>query len=127
MPLYGEQKHILRLTGSDEDMLRCKVTYDKLHNNAYQSSPDSSTFKNAWESAIQAGITDRNEPVRGWDASCDARLFAGEYPGMPVITSGPGELRFAHADNEQLFLPDLFDSICFTTLFLLRETGSIIS
>jgi acetylornithine deacetylase/succinyl-diaminopimelate desuccinylase-like protein len=61
----------------------------------------------------------------GWDVSCDARLFAGEYPDMPVITGGPGELRFAHADNEQLYLPDLFDSICFTALFLLRETGSI--
>jgi acetylornithine deacetylase/succinyl-diaminopimelate desuccinylase-like protein len=120
-------KQFLRLTGSDEDMLQCKVSYDKLHNNAFFCSPDSSTFKNARESAIQAGIIDRNEPVRGWDVSCDARLFAGEYPGMPVITSGPGELRYAHADNEQLFLPDLFNSICFTALFLLRETGSIIS
>jgi acetylornithine deacetylase/succinyl-diaminopimelate desuccinylase-like protein len=119
-------KMILSLTGSDEDMLWCKVTYDKLHNNAFYCSEDSSTFKNAWESAIQAGIIDPEEPVRGWDASCDARLFAGEYPEMPVITSGPGELRFAHADNEQLFLPDLFNSICFTALFLLRETESII-
>ncbi len=120
-------KMYLRLTGSDEDMLVCKVSYDKLHNNAYYCSPDSSTFRNAWESAIQSGIIDRNEPLRGWDVSCDARLFAGEYPDMPVITSGPGELRFAHADNEQLYLPDLFNSICFTALFLLRETGSIIS
>jgi acetylornithine deacetylase/succinyl-diaminopimelate desuccinylase-like protein len=118
-------KMYLRLTGSEEDMLLCKVTYDKLHNNAFYCSPDSSTFKNARESAILAGIIDRNEPVRGWDVSCDARLFAGEYPEMPVITSGPGELRYAHADNEQLFLPDLFNSICFTALFLLRETGSI--
>jgi hypothetical protein len=120
-------KMYLRLTGSDENMLKCKVTFDKLHNNAYYSSPDSATFKNARESAIQADIIDRNEPVRGWDVSCDARLFAGEYPGMPVITSGPGELRFAHADNEQLYLPDLLNSICFTALFLLRETGSTIS
>ncbi len=102
-----------------------RSAYDKLHNNAYYCSPDSATFQNARESAIQAGIIDRNEPVTGWDVSCDARLFAGEYPDMPVITSGPGELRFAHADNEQLFLPDLFNSICFTALFLLRETGSI--
>jgi len=115
----------LRLIGSDENWLVCKVSYDKLHNNAYSCSPDSATYRNARESAIQAGIIDRDEPVIGWDVSCDARLFAGEYPGMPVITSGPGELRFAHADNEQLFLPDLFNSIVFTALFLLRETGSI--
>jgi len=63
--------------------------------------------------------------ITGWDASCDARLFAGEYPYLPVITSGPGELQFAHADNEQLYLPDLYNSIAFTALFLLRETGSL--
>jgi acetylornithine deacetylase/succinyl-diaminopimelate desuccinylase-like protein len=119
-------KNYLRLTGSDEDSLRYKVTFDKLHNNAFFCNPDSSTFKNARESAIQAGIIDRDEPVRGWDASCDARLFAGEYPEMPVVTGGPGELRYAHADNEQLFLPDLFNSIAFTALFLLQETGSIL-
>jgi acetylornithine deacetylase/succinyl-diaminopimelate desuccinylase-like protein len=115
----------LRLIGSGEDMLTCIVTYDKLHNNAFYCSPDSPSFKNARESAIEAGIVDSDDPVLGWDVSCDARLFAGEYPGMPVITSGPGELRYAHADNEQLFLPDLFNSICFTALFLLRETGSL--
>jgi acetylornithine deacetylase/succinyl-diaminopimelate desuccinylase-like protein len=118
-------KMYLQLTGSDEDMLVCKVSFDKLHNDAFYCTEESSTFRNARESAIVAGIIDKNEPVRGWDVSCDARLFAGEYPGMPVITGGPGELQFAHADNEQLFLPDLFNSICFTALFLLRETGNI--
>ena len=119
--IRGTKKY-LQLIGLNEDRLWCEVTYDKLHNKAFSCSPDSSTFRNARESAIQADIIDRNEPVKGWDASCDARLFAGEYPDMPVITSGPGELRFAHAGNEQLFLPDLFNSICFTALFLLRET-----
>ena len=103
----------------------CEVTYDKLHNNAFSSNPDSITFKNALEAGIQAGIIAADEPVRGWDVSCDARLFAGEYPDMPVITSGPGELHFAHADNEQLHLPDLFNSIIFNSLYLLKETGSI--
>jgi acetylornithine deacetylase/succinyl-diaminopimelate desuccinylase-like protein len=120
----GVRKY-LQMTGREEDSLLCRVSYEKLHNNAYYCSPDSSTFKNARESAIRAGIIDSGEPVTGWDVSCDARLFAGEYPGMPVITSGPGDLRFAHADNEQIALPDLFNSICFTALFLLRETGSI--
>ncbi len=120
-------KKYLQLAGQDEDIFQCEVTYEKLHNNAYYTSPESTTFKNALKSSIEAGITDRNAPVLGWDASCDARLFAGEYPNMPVITSGAGELRYAHADNEQLYLPDLFDSICFTTLFLLKETGSVIS
>ena len=72
------------------------------------------------------GLWWRKRPAgTGWDVSCDARLFAGEYPDMPVITSGAGKLHFAHADNEQIFLPDLFKSIVFNALFLLRETGSI--
>jgi acetylornithine deacetylase/succinyl-diaminopimelate desuccinylase-like protein len=120
----GVQQY-LQLTGAGEDMLQCEVTYDKLHNNAFSCDPHSLTFKNAHEAGIQAGTIAHDEPVRGWDVSCDARLFAGEYPDMPVITSGPGDLRFAHADNEQIFLPDLFNSIVFTALYLLKETGSI--
>jgi acetylornithine deacetylase/succinyl-diaminopimelate desuccinylase-like protein len=120
----GARKY-LKYIGCDEDRLLCEVTYDKLHNNAYSSNPDSSTVRKALEAAVQAGIADQKEVIRGWDASCDARLFAGEYPELPVITSGPGELHFAHADNEQLYLPDLFSSIAFTALFLLRETGSL--
>jgi acetylornithine deacetylase/succinyl-diaminopimelate desuccinylase-like protein len=118
-------KKYLQMTGAGADSLGCEVTYDKLHNNAFSCDPDSSTFRNAREAGIQAGIITPDEPVKGWDVSCDARLFAGEYPGMPVITSGPGELHFAHADNEQIFLPDLFNSIVFNALYLLKETGSL--
>lgn len=120
----GVRKY-LEIIGAGEDSLRCEVTYDKLHNNAFSCDPGSSTFRNAREAGILAEIITPDEPVRGWDVSCDARLFAGEYPGMPVITSGPGELHFAHADNEQIFLPDLFNSIVFNALYLLKETGSI--
>jgi acetylornithine deacetylase/succinyl-diaminopimelate desuccinylase-like protein len=118
-------KKYLKMTGSKKDSLRCEVTYEKLHNNAFSCDPDSSTFRNARDAGIQAGIIAPDEPVKGWDVSCDARLFAGEHPDMPVITSGPGELHFAHADNEQIFLPDLFNSIVFNALFLLKETGSL--
>jgi acetylornithine deacetylase/succinyl-diaminopimelate desuccinylase-like protein len=118
-------KNYLKITGADEEMLQCEVTYDKLHNNAFSCDPGSATFRNAFEAGIQAGIVTRDETIRGWDVSCDARLFAGEYPGMPVTTSGPGELHFAHADNEQIYLPDLFRSIVFNALYLIRETGSL--
>jgi len=121
--VLGTRKY-LQFIGAPENALICKVTFDKLHNDAYSGNPDSLTFKNCMEAAIQAGIIDRSDPVRGWDVSCDARLFAGEYPDMAVITSGPGELHFAHSDNEQLSLSDLFNSIIFTSLFLLRETGT---
>jgi len=112
-------------TGAGDDVLSFAISFDKLHNNAYSGDPGSPSFRNALEAGIRTGMLNREDPVRGWDVSCDARLFAGEYPGMPVITSGPGELSFAHADNEQIHLPDLFKSITFCALYLLKETGSI--
>ena len=44
---------------------------------------------------------------------------------MPVITAGVGNLIDAHGDHEKIYLPDLFDCIYFTILFLLMETGSL--
>jgi len=59
----------------------------------------------------------------GWTVSCDSRLFAGEYPGMPVITSGAGLLQYAHGDAEQVNLDDLMTSIAFTAIYVLNEAG----
>jgi acetylornithine deacetylase/succinyl-diaminopimelate desuccinylase-like protein len=121
--LRGVRKYLQHIHAGEE-MLQCEVSFDKLHNNAFSCDPGSETFRNARDAAVQTGLISKEEPVRGWDVSCDARLFAGEYPLMPVLTTGPGELRFAHADDEQLNLQDLFTSIAFTSLYLLLETGS---
>jgi hypothetical protein len=78
-----------------------KVSYDKLHNAAFAGPADSPDMLNAIESARDASIW-RDEPIRGWDVSCDSRIFASEYPQMPVITTGPGSLQHAHSDAEQI-------------------------
>jgi len=109
--------------GLREDAIACDVTFDKLHNEAYACDPDSPTMRRALRTAIDVGLARPAEPLRGWEVSCDARLFAGEYPGMPVITTGAGSLEYAHSDREGVHLPDLFQAICFTSLFLLIETG----
>lgn len=114
----------LSFIDADINAVEPTVSYDKLHNDAFDGDPDSPSMRRARISGIEAGIIDEKTPVRGWDVSCDARLFAKEYPGMPVITSGVGNLSSAHSDNEYVYLPDLYKSIVFTTLFLLRETGS---
>ncbi|MCK4486464.1 MAG: hypothetical protein KAU38_06865 [Desulfobacterales bacterium] len=119
-------KEYLNLLGLDENAIDCVVSYDKLHNAAFDGDPASSSMKEALRSGVDAGIISKDAPVRGWDVSCDARLFAAEYPGMPVITAGAGELKSAHADDERISIPDMLKAIQFTTLFLLRETGSIV-
>jgi hypothetical protein len=67
------------------------VSFDKLHNAAFAGAPDSPAMADALAAARDAGIEDSG-PVRGWDVSCDSRLFACEYPDLTVLTGGPGAL-----------------------------------
>jgi acetylornithine deacetylase/succinyl-diaminopimelate desuccinylase-like protein len=116
----------LRLTGSDAhaaDVLR--VTYEKLHNAAFAGKADSPAMRNAVEAAKAAGIW-KEEPVRGWDVSCDARIFAGEYPEMDVLTAGAGSLAVAHSDNEQIDIPEVIRCAEFLAYFILKQTGTVV-
>lgn len=96
------------------------LTYEKLHNVAFDGDPNSRTMKNAIEAASVCGLW-KDQPVAGWMVSCDARLFAVRHKGMPVLTFGPGQLAFAHSDHEQIALDDLCRAVEFLSLFLLRQ------
>ena len=100
------------------------MTYEKLHNVAFDGNPASDSMQHALMAARQCGLA-KDEPVLGWTVSCDARLFATEYPGMDVITSGPGQLSYAHSDHEQITVKELREASEFLALFLLRQTASI--
>jgi acetylornithine deacetylase/succinyl-diaminopimelate desuccinylase-like protein len=118
-------ENYLRRIGRDErgdDVLT--VTYEKLHNVAFDGDPDSPSVRNAIAAAQACGLW-KGEPVLGWTVSCDARLFATEYPGMQVLTFGPGQLAFAHSDQEQIALDEICAAAEFLALFLLRQTGTI--
>ena len=111
----------LRLTGQAASAT-VKVTYDKLHNAAFDGDPDSPTMRNAIAAAKAVGMW-KDQPIMGWTVSCDSRLFAGEYPGLPVITSGAGLLQYAHGDAEQVKVDDLMTSIAFAAIYILKEAG----
>ena len=100
------------------------VAYEKLHNVAFDGDPDSPTVRNAIAAATTCGLW-KNEPVLGWTVSCDARLFATEYPGMQVLTFGPGQLAFAHSDQEQITVDEIRAAVEFLAVFLLKQTGTI--
>ena len=104
------------------------VTFDKLHNAAFAGSPDSPEMLNGIECAKAVGIykeEDYAKGVRGWDVSCDARIFACEYPDMVVITTGPGSLRHAHSESEQVNIPDVVRFAEFLAHYILKQTGTI--
>jgi len=120
----GAEKY-LRLTGS---LLKgndaAVMTYDKLHNDAFDGDPESKTMQNAVAAAKECGIW-KDQPVTGWNVSCDSRIFAVEYPQMPVLTCGAGHLTHAHSDEEQLSIEELRESVEFLTMYLLRQCFGI--
>jgi acetylornithine deacetylase/succinyl-diaminopimelate desuccinylase-like protein len=101
-----------------------RVTYEKLHNVAFDGDPGSSAMADAIAAARTCGLW-KDEPVLGWTVSCDARLFATEQPGMPVLTFGPGHLVHAHSDHEQIDLEEIRAAAEFIAVFLLLQTGTL--
>ncbi len=80
-----------------------EITYNKLHNAAYEIPPDHPLVTCMRGVAKDAGISDE---IRGWTVSCDARLFP-RVADMPVITLGPGSLVHAHSTNEQVTIQEM--------------------
>ena len=100
-----------------------KVSFDKLHNAAFDGNPDSPQMRNAIAAAKEAGIWDDAKPIMGWTVSCDSRIFAGEYPDMSVITSGAGSMQCAHGDAECVKISDMLASALFTAIYIIKEVG----
>lgn len=114
--------HYLRLIGHCCCTPQVEVTYEKLHNAAFDGDPDSPAMRAAIAAAKDSGIW-RDQEIKGWTVSCDARLFATEHPDLPVVTSGAGLLQYAHGDAEQIRLDDLVASVGFLAVYLLRQAG----
>ena len=95
-----------RRLGVAYDPALARMTFDKLHNDAYACDPDSPAVRAFVGAARACGIA-AAEPLRGWDVSCDARIFAREYPDAAVITFGAGRLEHAHSAEEQVRLDDI--------------------
>jgi len=82
------------------------MTFEKLHNEAFARDPGGRAAVALVEAARAVGIG-VEEPLRGWDVSCDARLFATEHPASEVLTFGAGSLEHAHSPQEQVSFDEL--------------------
>jgi acetylornithine deacetylase/succinyl-diaminopimelate desuccinylase-like protein len=120
----GAENYLRRLGRPERGEEVVTVAYEKLHNVAFDGDPDSPSVRNAIAAAKACGLW-KDEPVLGWTVSCDARLFATEYPGMQVLTFGPGQLAFAHSDQEQIALEEVRQAVEFLAVFLLKQTGTL--
>jgi acetylornithine deacetylase/succinyl-diaminopimelate desuccinylase-like protein len=120
----GAENYLRRIGRLERGEEVVRVAYEKLHNVAFDGDPDSPSVHNAIASAKACGLW-KEEPVLGWTVSCDARLFATEYPGMQVLTFGPGQLAVAHSDQEQIELEEIRAATEFLAVFLLKQTGTL--
>jgi acetylornithine deacetylase/succinyl-diaminopimelate desuccinylase-like protein len=120
----GAENYLRRIGRSERGEDVVTVAYEKLHNVAFDGDQDSPSVRNAIAAARTCGLWN-DEPVLGWTVSCDARLFATEYPGMQVLTFGPGQLAFAHSDQEQIALDEIRAAAEFLAVFLLKQTGTL--
>jgi acetylornithine deacetylase/succinyl-diaminopimelate desuccinylase-like protein len=120
----GAANYLRRLGRSERGEKVLTVAYEKLHNVAFDGDPDSPSVRNAIAAAKACGLW-KDEPVLGWTVSCDARLFATEYPEMQVLTFGPGQLAFAHSDQEQISLEEIRAAVEFLAVWLLKQTGTL--
>jgi acetylornithine deacetylase/succinyl-diaminopimelate desuccinylase-like protein len=66
----------------------------------------------------QAGIW-KDEPIIGWNVSCDARIFAKQFPQRDIITFGPGSLAHAHSPEEQISVTEIISAAKMMAIFAL--------
>lgn len=92
--------------GIDRGMVEGGISFDKLHNAAFCSdseAPGGARLGQAIAVLDGSGMPE----LRGWKASCDARIFARQCPD--VTTFGPGALEVAHSADEAIELQDIVD------------------
>lgn len=115
---------VLARYGVSSSEVRRLVTMNKLHNSAFCSDPESPLFLNAREIATTVGLP-QNATPQGWGASCDARLFAEQYPQLPIITLGAGDLNNAHSNTESIGIEEVARNAALLALLLLQRTGAV--
>ena len=56
-------------------------------------------------------------------ASCDSWFYNNQL-GIPTVVFGPGSLRFAHSNEEQIQLDEILDAAVILVRFIQRWCGS---
>jgi acetylornithine deacetylase len=92
-----------------------------LRNEAFET-PAADPAVRAFRAAAEEVLGPR--PVEGWNASCDARLFF-HRGGMPTVVFGAGDLRQAHAADEEIRLQDIGRAAEVLVRFLARWCGAV--
>jgi acetylornithine deacetylase len=90
----------------DNPWLRSHLSlrFERLKNEAFATPLDARVVC-AMRQALDA--TGLDGTPRGWNVSCDARLYA-TVGSMPVVVFGAGDIRHAHGKDEQIDLDSIY-------------------
>ena len=113
---------VLKHQGFSRHEIDGVVTMDKLHNAAFSSDADLTLFRRTGECLDKLGLK-QSLPVRGWSASCDARLFWEATPELPIVTAGAGTLDQAHSDEEKVDVREICRNVGAFALLSLEYSG----
>lgn len=105
-------KQYCYLRGRKFDANMIRMSFDRLHNDAYAASPEMAPMQ-----ALKTAFAALGEPwpePRGWNTSCDARIF--HKKGHPTAIFGAGELNCAHGSNEHIEIARLQRALALSTL-----------
>jgi acetylornithine deacetylase len=80
-----------------------RVSFPKLHNDAYETPVTDPIVTDLAEAARLSGLTPK---VTGFIASCDARLY-NRVGKMPTVVFGAGSIRDAHSRGENISVSDI--------------------
>lgn len=96
-----------------------QVDFKKIHNEAYCSDMDGQGSVFMSEAAASLCDFDGMRELLGWEASCDARIYAKHC--QDVITFGPGSLDLAHGMNEHIDIAEIMSAAGIILHALLRS------
>ncbi|MEI8363984.1 MAG: M20/M25/M40 family metallo-hydrolase [archaeon] len=101
----GTQKYLKLFTVKSKK--HYNIYFNSLHNNPYEIKENK--YLSKFISVCSKTLVSYPD-VKGFPASCDSRLFVLKK-NIPTIVFGPGDLSFAHSDNEFINLRDIIKAI----------------
>ncbi len=109
------------LAESEDPWIRehSRIDFPKLRNDAYAGDPNHPAVQCLASACLANGLPG---DVFGWNVSCDARLYALRG-GMPAIVFGPGDVKDAHSNHEQINLSDIAKAATVLAEFIVAWCG----
>lgn len=111
-----ELKEVIEKIEDDWIRTHYQLDFNRLRNEAYEINENHPLVTTLYHSSREANL---DPEVFGWNVSCDARLYAVRG-GMPVVVFGPGDIAYAHSNEERIDVEEILKAAEALVLFLVN-------